>query len=127
MRLDYRLVTAPDLSHAVKMFNKATSKENFDNIPELSGASVSRTFRSKGTVQAANWQFKQFNSNSKLKTEKLFVVVTRNDYPWGETETKTTEEYSLVVCLRDRENQQAKLYSQIQNRLQQRQRARAKV
>ena len=66
-------------------------------------------------------------SDSKLKTECLFVVVTRNDYPWGELDTKTLEEYSLVVCLRDRENQQAKLYTQIQNRLQQRQRARTKV
>ncbi len=125
-RLDYRLVAAPDLDHAVKMFNKATSKENFENIPELTGANVSWRLRSKGTVQSAMWQFKQFNRNSKLKTEKLFVVVTRNDHPWGEVDTKIAEEYSLVVCLRDRENQQAKLYSQIQNRLQQRQRARAR-
>lgn len=125
-RLDYRLVVAPNLDHAVTMFNKATSKENFESIPELTGASVSWRLRSKGSVQAANWQFKQFNSNSKLRTDKLFVVVTRNDFPWGESDTKTTEEYSLVVCLRDRENQQAKLYTQIQNRLQMRQRARAR-
>jgi hypothetical protein len=127
MRLDYRLVSALDLDHAVKMFNKATRKEDFESIPELSGASISRKLRSKGTVQSAMWQFKQFNRNSKLKTERLFVVVTRNDYPWGESDTKITEEYSLVVCLRDRENQQAKLYTQIQNRLQQRQRARARI
>ncbi len=73
------------------------------------------------------WQFRQFTRNSKLITDKLFIVVTRNDYPWGEADTKTLEEYSLVVCLRDRENQQAKLYTQIQNRLQQRQRARTKI
>ncbi|MGD0959412.1 MAG: serine protease, partial [Methylomonas sp.] len=90
------------------------------------GASISRSLRSKGTAQSAMWQFKKFNRNSKLITDKLFVVVTRNDHPWGETDTKTLEEYSLVVCLRDRENQQAKLYSQIQSRLQQRQRARAR-
>ncbi len=126
MRLNYRLVAAPDLDHVVKMFNKATSEENYENIPELTGASVSLTLRSKGTVQSATWQFKQVNRNSKLKTGKLFVVVTRNDHPWGEVDTKIAEEYSLVVCLRDRENQQAKLYSQIQNRLQQRQRARAR-
>lgn len=127
MRLDYRLVTAPNLIHAVKMFNKATSKEDLENIPELTGASVGWRQRSKGTVQAANWQFKQFNKNSKLKTDKVFVVVTRNDYPWGETQTNTNEEYALVVCLRDRENQRAKLYSQIQSRLQQRQRAKARI
>lgn len=126
MRLNYRLVAAPDLDHVVKMFNKATSEENYEKIPELTGASVGLKHRSRGTVQSAMWQFKQVNRNSKLKTEKLFVVVTRNDHPWGEVDTKTAEEYSLVVCLRDRENQQAKLYSQIQNRLQQRQRARAR-
>jgi len=125
-RLDYRLITASDLDHAVKMFSKATSKENFENIPELPNASVNRSIRSKGTVQSAMWQFKQFNRNSKLKTDKLFVVVTRNDYPWGEVITNTAEEYSLIVCLRDRENQQAKLYSQIQSRLQQRQRAKVR-
>jgi len=125
-RLDYRLVAAPDLEHAVNTFNKATSKENFENILELTGASVSRSLRSKGTAQFATWRFKQFKSNSKLKTGRLFVVVTRNDHPWGEADTKTLEEYSLVVCLRDRENQQAKLYSQIQSHLQLRQRARAR-
>lgn len=125
-RLDYRLIAASDLDHAVKMFSKATSKDDFENIPELPNATVSRSLRSKGTVQSAMWQFKQFNRNSKLKTDKLFVVVTRNDHPWGEAMTNTTEEYSLVVCLRDRENQQAKLYSQIQNRLQQRQRAKVR-
>lgn len=127
MRLDYKLILAPNLERAVKMFNKATSKEDFENIQELTGASISKSLRSKGTVQSAVWQFKQINSNSKLKTERLFVVITRNDYPWGESDTKTTEEYSLVVCLRDRENQQAKLYTQIQNRLQQRQRVRARI
>jgi hypothetical protein len=126
-RLDYRLVSAPDLDHAAKMFNKATLKENYENIPELLNASISRILRSKGTVQSAMWQFRQFTRNSKLITDKLFIVVTRNDYPWGEADTKTLEEYSLVVCLRDRENQQAKLYTQIQNRLQQRQRARTKI
>ncbi len=126
MRLNYRLVSAPDLDHVVKMFNKATSEENYEKIPELTGASVGLKHRSRGTVQSATWQFKQVNRTSKLKTGKLFVVVTRNDYPWGEVDTKIAEKYSLVVCLRDRENQQAKLYSQIQNRLQQRQRARAR-
>jgi hypothetical protein len=125
-RLYYQLIAASDLDHAVKMFSKATSEEDFENIPELSKASVKWRRRSQGTVQSAMWQFKQFSRNSKLKTDKLFVVVTRNDHPWGEALTSTAEEYSLVVCLRDRDNQQAKLYSQIQSRLQQRQRARAR-
>jgi hypothetical protein len=125
-RLDYRLIAAPDLEHAVKMFNKATSKDEYKNIPELPGANVSWQLRSKGSVQSAVWQFKVLSKDHKLKTQKLFIVVTRNDHSWGEAITKTIEEYSLSVCLRDRENQQARLYSQIQSRLQQRQRARAR-
>jgi hypothetical protein len=125
-RLDYRLIAASGLEHAVKMFNKATRKDEYKNIPELPGANVSWQLRSKGSVQSAVWQFKVLSNDHKLKTQKLFVVITRNDHTWGENITNTAEEYSLVVCLRDRENQQAKLYSQIQSRLQQRQRARAR-
>jgi subtilisin family serine protease len=125
-RLYYQLIAAPDLDYVVKMFNKATKDEDYKNIAELGKASVGLTLRSKGTVQSGLWEFKQSNCNSKLKTQKLFVVVTRNDHAWGELVANIQEPYSLVVCFRDRENQQAKLYSQIQNRLQQRQRARAR-
>jgi hypothetical protein len=121
-RLDYRLIFASDLDHAVRMFNKKTDAADHENIPEHDGANVKLKQRSKGTAQAATWQFKQINKNSKLKNEKMFIVVTRNDYPWGEAITATAEPYALVVCLRDRENEQAKLYSQIKNRSQIRQR-----
>ncbi|MBF0144364.1 MAG: hypothetical protein HQL59_13030, partial [Magnetococcales bacterium] len=39
----------------------------------------------------------------------------------------TEENYALVVCLRDRENEEARLYTQIRNQLQARMRGRAKV
>ncbi|MGH8614114.1 MAG: S8 family peptidase [Gammaproteobacteria bacterium] len=126
-RTDFKLVAAPDLNHAVRMFNKATERDDYENIPELSGASVGGRMRGKGTVQTATWNFKQFNRKSTLSTEKLFVVVTRNDHTWGETLASADESYAIVVCLRDRANEQARLYTQIRNRLQARVRARAVV
>lgn len=116
-RIDFRLVAARDLQHVTMMFNKATIKEDYKNINELAGSIIGQSVRSKGTVQADFWRFKQFTSISKLRTQKLFVVVTRNDFPWGESLCESEEDYSLLVSFRDKENSQAKLYSQIQARL----------
>jgi len=106
------------------MFNRATPKDEYKSIPELSGASLGSTIRSKGTVQNATWCFRQFNARSKLRNQRLFVVVTRNDQPWGEGLTNIEEPYALAVCFRDRENESARLFTQIRNRLQERVRAR---
>jgi hypothetical protein len=126
-RINFKLVTAESLEYVTKMFNKATAKEEYDNIPELSKPDISNTMRGKGTAQAATWNFNQFNSRSKLKKNRLFVVVTRYDQPWGEAHTLTEESYALVVCIRDRSNADARLYSQIQTKLSARTRARARV
>jgi hypothetical protein len=45
------------------------------------------------------------------------VVITRIDEGWGRDLTLTEEPYALVVVLRDRENVEARLYTQIQARL----------
>lgn len=116
-RIDFRLVVARDLNQVTAMFNKATPKEDYQNIPELVGAAIGQTARSKGTVQADYWHFKQFNSRSSLRNNKLFVVVTRNDYPWGEALCDNEEDYSLLISLRDKENTQAALYTQIKTQL----------
>lgn len=116
-RIDFRLVAARDLEHVTTMFNKATQKDDYQSIPELTGATIGQTARSKGTVQADFWRFKQFTANSKLRTQKLFVVVTRNDFPWGESLCGNEESYSLLVSLRDKDNLHAQLYSQIKARL----------
>jgi hypothetical protein len=126
-RIDFKLVTAPDLEYVAKMFNKATEKDDYDSIPEMNNRNVNSTIRGKGTVQAATWSFKQFSSQSKLRNNSLFVVVTRNDYPWGEPHTATDESYALSVCIRDRSNQEARLYSQVQAKLQAREKARVRV
>jgi hypothetical protein len=124
-RMDFRVVAAPDLNNVSTMFNKATEKNDYQNIPELRTPDINGRFRGKGTAQAATWRFSQFNSNSILKSNRLFVVVTRNDHPWGEVHSSTEENYAIVACLRDRENAQARLYTQLRARL--RQRARVKV
>lgn len=126
-RMDFRLIAADDLDHASQMFNRATDREDYERIPELSNASVGPQIRDKGTVQASTWYFNQFNSRSVLRNKRLFVVVTRNDLPWGEPHSAEEERYSLVVCLRDRENEQAQLYTEIRNRVQARARARARA
>ena len=116
-RIEFRLVSASNLDRVVTMFNKATEKQDYKNIPEMSNPSIGQQIRSKGTVQADLWHFKQFNTRSKLRTEKLFIVITRNDFPWGESLCALEENYSLVVGLRDRENAEARLYSKIRNQL----------
>ncbi len=126
-RIDFKLVTAADLEHVTTMFNKATEKDDYDAIPEIDGATVGSTLRGKGTVQADTWRFTIFSNNSKLKNNKLFLVVTRNDFPWGEALCNQEESYSLVVCLRDRENEEAHLYTQIRSKIQLSMRARARM
>lgn len=123
-RVEFRVVAAPDIDHVSTMFNKATSADDYEAIKELGNANIGPTARSKGTVQADTWVFKQFSARSKLVTDRLFIVVTRNDFPWGANLTQTTEPYALTACLRDRFNQQARLYAQIQARLQARVRIR---
>ena len=126
-RIDFKLVAGPDLGYVTKMFNKATEKAEYERIPELNNRNVSSRRRGSGTVQGATWRFKQFNRQSKLRTNRLFVVITRNDYPWGEAFCATSEPYALAVCLRDRTNNQARLYSQIRTKIRARQKERARV
>ena len=116
-RIDFKLIAARDLEHVTTMFNKATKKDDYQSIKELAGATIGQTARSKGTVQADSWNFLQFNSNSALRNKKLFVVVTRNDFPWGETLCDSEESYSLLVSLRDKDNLSAQLYTHIKARL----------
>jgi hypothetical protein len=122
-RIDFKLVYGPDLNYITKMFDKATEKDDYDSIPEINNnRNINSTLRGKGSVQAATWSFTQFKKRSILRNNRLFVVVTRNDHPWGALHSATDEPYALVVCLRDRGNQDARLYSQIQAKLMARER-----
>ena len=123
-RIDFKVVPSPDLERVTTMFNRATERNNYENIPELNSPDMGGRLRGKGTAQTATWHFSQFNKNSKLRKNRLFVVVTRNDYSWGESHSTAEESYALVICLRDRENQQAQLYTVLRSRLQARARVR---
>lgn len=126
-RIDFRVVAESNLQRVTTMFNRSTEKQDYESIPELKKPNVSLSLRGRGTAQAATWSFSQFNSRSVLRNKKAFVVVTRNDYPWGEAYSNTEESYALVVCLRDRQNEHARLYSEIRTRLQARSKARIRV
>jgi len=121
-RIEYRLVEGESLDQVASVFNAATSRKDFPNIPELKTKhDCSSTHRSKGTVQCATWQIKQ------PRDKKLFVVVTRRDPAWGSDLAKQEEPYALVIRLSDRENEQARLYTEIRAQLQIRERARQRL
>ena len=61
------------------------------------------------------------------RAQKLFVIVTRIDESWGRELTLTAEPYALAVTLRDRENAEARLYTQLQARLRARVQARIRT
>ena len=126
-RIDFSLVTGPDLDYVTKMFNKATQQDDYENIPEFKAGLIGKQARSKGTNQADFWQFLQFNADSKLRNQKLFAVVTRNDFPWGESLCNYEENYSLLVSMRDWENENAQLYTQIKAQLETKLRLRARA
>jgi hypothetical protein len=126
-RIDFKLVAGSSIDDVSKMFSRATDKDDYENIAELKTPDCSAQVRGKGTVQKATWRFRQINERSILKTKRLFVVITRSDYPWGEALSLTEEHYALVICLRDRANESARLYTQIRSRLRVRQAGRAKV
>ena len=125
-RIDFKVVAASDLESVTTMFNRATDREDYENIQELKNPDMGGRLRGKGTAQAATWRFFQFGGNSILRKNRLFVVVTRNDHSWGEPHSAAEESYALAVCLRDRSNQQARLYTELRNRLQARARVRTK-
>lgn len=114
-RIEFRVVAAPNLLHVAQMFNAATADYAYQRIPELLGARLGPRARGQGTVQADGWTVRQ--PSAQRREQRLFVVVTRVDQPWGADLTLTEEPYALAVVLRDRENAEAKLYTQIQARL----------
>ncbi len=121
-RFLFRLVEAYSLDDAVDAFNKATvdvveSMAEFNCNKETYGAQK----RGYGTVQAATWTIKR------QRNKKMFVVVTRNDHAWGGVLTNEEENYALVIRMSDRENENARLYTEIRTQLQARERARVRM
>jgi hypothetical protein len=120
--MDFRVVKAESLDGVVKMFNRATSRDEYERMKEWGSNkwAYGASKRSRGTVQSATWTLKRRFSG------RLFVVVTRNDYAWIRDHSND-ERYALVIRMNDRENQEARLYTQVTAMLQVRQRERARV
>ena len=113
-RISFKFVKGESLEEVIKMFDKETEKEDYDNIPEYGdkkNRNISNTIRSKGTVQASTWSFVQPNP------AKFYVVVTRNDFSWAEQIAKVEEEYSIVIIIKDKEQIEPKLYTKISQRI----------
>jgi hypothetical protein len=130
-RLDYvatkiwfRLVKGTSLKEVQKSFNHDTQKETeVRNDDSTSNRTITAQLRSKGTVQASLWEFRQLSPKV-----KWFVVVTRQDRPdWGNDLCLEEEPYALVVTVTDRDNAEAQLYTQIQSRIQIQERERARL
>jgi len=114
-RLEFRLVWAESLEHVSTMFDATTSRDAYERISEWNGARIGTSNRGAATVQADTWIVR--SPSPQQRTRRLFVVVTRIDENWGQELTMSEEPYVLVVALRDRENAEAQLYTQIQARL----------
>ncbi len=124
-KISFKLIEAEGLDAVAASFNAATADDDYQGIKEflVANRSLSERERSNGTVQASTWVIKTISDVRRQK--RLFVVVTRNDPPWGEGMSAELEAYSLVICLRDREAENTRLYTQIQIQLQARVRVRA--
>ena len=123
--IEFRLIWADDLAQVAKMFNAATSTEQYQRLSEANGARVGARNRGAGTVQADCWTMRLMTPQR--RTQRLFVVITRIDERWGRELTLTEEPYALAVTLRDRENVESRLYTQLQARLRVRVQARARA
>lgn len=133
-RIDYRaaaisfkLVQADTLDEVTQWFNAAVDRDAVESIPERAGGRrFSETVRSRGTAQASTWTFT--SPRREVRESAWFVVVTRNDPPWGTNLCSDREPYSLVVSLIVRSAQQplleTLLYTRIAARLRERVRLR---
>ena len=130
-RIDYRavaisfkLVPAGSLDEVARSFNAAVDRDVAPNVKERnSSRRISERDRSRGTVQASTWIFKQ--PTRAVRERSWFVVVTRSDPAWGSNLSSRRERYALTVTLSDRAAEQPRLYTRIEARLRERIRMRA--
>lgn len=113
--MEFRFVWSDDLATITRMFNAATSRDDYQRIPEATGPRIGARNRGAGTVQVDAWTLRRVTGQRRM--QRAFVVVTRIDEMWGRSVTLTEEPYAMVVVMQDRGNAEARLYSQIQARL----------
>ena len=121
-----RSEAAASLDVVARWFNAAVDQDAAAKIKERdSGRSIPETIRSRGTVQASTWRFTQ--PSRAMRESSWFVVVTRNDPPWGQNLASEHESYALTVSVADRLAQQTRLYTRIEAQLRARARARVRA
>lgn len=124
--IEFRLVPAASLAEVATAFNAATDRDSYPSISERTlGRDVTAQKRSRGTLQASTWTFKQ--PSSSVRETSWFVVVTRNDPAWGANVAAERETYALTVRLADQLAEEPRLYASVEVRLRARARARAEI
>jgi hypothetical protein len=109
-RVQFRLVEG-DLAQVTRMFNAATSEEEYENIPEFHATGfLGARARSRGSLQCSTWSFTRARAAA-----SLIVVVTRNDQSWASQ--LDPESYAMAIVLDDRANAEAQLHSYAIQRL----------
>jgi len=122
-KINFRLVKGESLAEVQKHFKQELRKEvSTIGDSSVSNREITCQEREKCTVQSSVWSFKQLSPK-----DKWFVVVTRQDKDWGIPLCNETETYALVVTVNDRENQEARLYTQIQVRIREQVRLRDRI
>jgi hypothetical protein len=123
--MKFHLVNGDSLDSVAKAFNNENKKQ-INSISESDGAKrdITQDDRSRGTLQSSTWTYNQFG-----KPRKFFLVVTRQDQPWAQNQVNYEESYALAISITDRENEEARLYQQISEKLQAREQVkqRAKI
>jgi len=122
-RIKYHLVNADSLKDVADAFNN-DNKGKVDSISECDSSKrdLTQDDRSRGTLQSSTWTFNQFN-----KPRKLFLVVTRQDQPWAKELVDEKENYAVAISITDRENEEARLYQQVRQQLEERARVRQRA
>ena len=124
-KMKFHLVNGDSLDSVAKAFNNE-NKTQINSIGESDGSKrdITQDDRSRGTLQSSTWTYNQFG-----KPRKLFLVVTRQDQPWAQNQVNDEESYALAISITDRENEEARLYQQISEKLQAREQVkqRAKI
>ena len=120
--MSFQIVSKANLESVVSWFRRARA-ENAERIGEYaSGRTIPNTERKRGTLQRSTWVFANARSADSFR---LFLVVTRHDKPWSPV-LDVPERYALAIAIKDRENGEAHLYTQIQTQLRQRAQVRAR-
>lgn len=126
--IDFRLVQGESLAEVMRIYdntgNDTKGIPSSYQEPAHFGRRFSSTVRTKGTVQASTWKFKQITPQ--MRESSWVAVVSRRDADWGEAFSYKQEKYALVATLSDRSAERGllpALYAAIRERVQLRVRA----